>query len=36
MKLSKLSRRVVAVPMPAPPREVPAPVVKQPEPVLKA
>jgi hypothetical protein len=36
MKLSKVSRRVVAVPMPAPPREVPAPVAKQPEPDVKA
>jgi hypothetical protein len=35
MKLSKPSRRVVAVPMPAPPREVPAPTVKHPEPVGK-
>jgi len=36
MKLSKVSTRVVAVPMPAPPREAPAPVAKQPEPVVKA
>jgi hypothetical protein len=36
MKLSKLSRRVVAVPMPAPSREVPAPAPTPPEPVVKA
>jgi len=36
MKLSKVSTRVVAVPMPASPREVPAPGAKQPEPVVKA
>jgi hypothetical protein len=35
MKLSKPSRRVIAVPMPAQPREVPAPTVKPPEPVGK-
>jgi hypothetical protein len=35
MKLSTLSRRVVAVPMPAPPHEIPTPAVKQPEPVGK-
>jgi hypothetical protein len=34
MKLSKPSRRVVAVPLPAP-REVPAPAPKHPEPVGK-
>jgi hypothetical protein len=36
MKLGKLSRRVVAVPMPASPREVPDPAAKPPEPVVKA
>jgi hypothetical protein len=36
MKLSKPSRRVVAVPLPAQPRDVPAPVAKPPEPVVKA
>jgi hypothetical protein len=36
MQLSKLSRRVVAVPMPAPPHEVPTPKVKQPEPAGNA
>jgi hypothetical protein len=35
MKLSKPSRRIVAVPMPAPAREVPAPEAKQPEPAGK-
>jgi hypothetical protein len=35
MNLGKFSRRVVAVPMPAPPRELPAPVAKQSEPVGK-
>jgi hypothetical protein len=35
MKLSKPSRRVVAVPLPAP-REVPVPTVKQPEPIGKS
>jgi hypothetical protein len=34
MKLSKPSRRVVAVALPAP-REVPAPTVKKPEPAGK-
>jgi hypothetical protein len=36
MNLSKPSRLVVAVPMPAPPREVPAPVAPRAEPVGKA
>jgi hypothetical protein len=36
MKLSKPSRRVVAVPLPAAVREAPAPAAKQPEPVGKA
>jgi hypothetical protein len=35
MRFSKPSRRIVAVPMAAPPREVPAPTVKQPEPAGK-
>jgi hypothetical protein len=36
MNLGNFSRRVVAVPMPAPPRELPAAVVKPSEPVGKA
>jgi hypothetical protein len=35
MKLSTLSRRVIAVPVPAPPREIPTSTAKQPEPVGK-
>lgn len=35
MQLSKPSRRIVAVPMPAPEREVPAPGATLPEPVAK-
>jgi hypothetical protein len=36
MKLSKDSRRVVAVPLPATGRELPTAVAKPPEPVAKA
>jgi hypothetical protein len=35
MQLSKPSRRIVAVPMPAPAREVPEPAAMRPEPVAK-
>jgi hypothetical protein len=35
MQLSKPSRRIVAVPMPAPARELPAPAATLPEPVAK-
>jgi len=35
MQLSKPSRRVIAVPLPAPARERPAPAAKPPEPVAK-
>jgi hypothetical protein len=35
MQLSKPSRRVVAVPLPVPSRELPVPAAKPPEPVAK-
>jgi hypothetical protein len=35
MQFNTLSRRIVAVPMPAPPREIPTSTAKQPEPVGK-
>jgi hypothetical protein len=35
MNLGKPSRRIVAVPLPAPPRDVPVPAAKRPEPVAK-